>query len=504
MAQRKSVLLVTVDCLRADHCGFMGYRRPTTPFLDALAAESFVFPTAMVAGVPTYYSLPAILASRYPFAMGRETVGLAVGEKNLPSALKDDGYTTAFFGAANPYVSPQFGYDFGFDTFCDFLDRDLPVSTSHDDSRERSHWATNLNRALAGASRTIPGLGVAYDEIYFQYCQRRAARASQSLDKLRRFPAADIIVDRAQTWLSSVGERPFFLWLHFMDPHSPYYPTEAALEILGESRMTPARARYLNESWNRSDIGSRRLRGYRREVTAMYDAGICWVDLQLSRLVESLRRLKLWENCILAFTADHGEEFLEHDGRYHAPSLTEELIHLPLLLRVPGATRRVVSDNPFSVIHLAPTLLEAAGAPIPEEFHGQSHWTHVKEGTAWSEAAIAECVAGCTNPFRAEQRRGSRLLAIREARYKLVLNFATHAEDLFDLDADPGERLPLPDQAARPERRRLLEIAVAHLKSSSQERNSEAYLRTRLRDIALHPGSVTADAVMHVAASRVG
>src|SRR5579863_10004940 len=129
MAERKSVLLVTVDCLRADHCGFMGYPRPTTPFLDSLATESFVFPSAIVAGVPTYYSFPAILASRYPLALGREVVGLAVRESNLASAFHDDGYATAFFGAANPYLSPQFGYDFGFDTFCDFLDHDLtPVA----------------------------------------------------------------------------------------------------------------------------------------------------------------------------------------------------------------------------------------------------------------------------------------------------------------------------------------------------------------------------------------
>lgn len=87
MAEKKSVVLVTVDCLRADHCGFMGYPRPTTPFLNTLAAESLVFPTAIVAGAPTYYSLPAILASRYPLAWGREVLGLAVQEKIWPPHL---------------------------------------------------------------------------------------------------------------------------------------------------------------------------------------------------------------------------------------------------------------------------------------------------------------------------------------------------------------------------------------------------------------------------------
>jgi arylsulfatase A-like enzyme len=504
MAERKSVVLVTVDCLRADHCGFMGYPRPTTPFLNMLAAESLVFPTAIVVGAPTYYSLPAILASRYPLAWGREVLGLAVREKDLASAFAEDGYKTASFGAANPYLSKEFGYDFGFDTFCDFLDDDLPHSSASGvNSAGSSGWAGSLNQVLANVSHRIPGLGAAYDELYFQYCQRWAAPATQSLDRMRRFPTADVIVDRAQSWLASVGEQPFFLWLHFMDPHSPYYPKEEALKMMGDENLTAARASYLNESWNRSDLGNKRLRHYREEIVALYDAGIRWVDEQLSKLAEGLRQSKRWENCIFALTADHGEEFLEHDGRYHAPSLMEELIHVPLLLRVPGVGRQTVSSNPFSLLRLAPTILEAAGLPIPTEFQGQSHWTQLETGTSWSEPAIVESVAGCTNPFRREDRRGSRLLAVRDAEYKLVFNFAAQTDCLFNLKQDPGERSPLSDDAAKPERRRLLEIALAHLRSNAGHRNSEvdfrAYLQTRVLDIAFRSGSIASAKKLYAA-----
>jgi arylsulfatase A-like enzyme len=485
MAARKSVVLVTVDCLRTDHCGFMGYQRPTTPFLDGLAAESFVFPAAIVAGVPTYYSFPAMLASRYPLALGREVLGLAPEEKNLASVLKGYGYATAFFSAGNPYLSARFGYDFGFDTFSDSLDGDLAPVSAPNGSSSRLSWAGNLNRALDRVSHRILGMGAAYDELYFQYCQRWAAPPPESLDTLRRFPAADVIVDQASTWLASVGENPFFLWLHFMDPHSPYYPTEKGLELFGANRLTAARARYLNAYWNRSDIGSKRLRHHRDEVVALYDSGIRWVDAQISRLVEFLRRSRLWENCVFALTADHGEEFLEHDRRYHEPSLVEELIHVPLVLRVPGAERRVLPNNPFSFLHLAPTLLAAAELPVPAEFQGQSHWKYIEEGTAWSEPAIAECIAGCTNPFLPEQRRGARLLAVREARYKLQLNFDTGIDNLFDLKADPGEKAPLPAAAAKPERRRMLEAALAHLRKSGRRQISEAYLHARSREIGL-------------------
>jgi arylsulfatase A-like enzyme len=500
MAARKSVVLMTVDCLRADHCGFMGYQRPTTTFLDGLARESYVFPTAIVAGVPTYYSLPAILASRYPLTLGREVLGLAPEEKNLASVLKEDGYATAFFGAGNPYLSARFGYDFGFDTFRDFLDEDLAPLSVSERSSSRRVWAGTLNHALESVSHKIPGVGAAYDELYFQYCQRWAAPTAKSLDAQRRFPAADVIVDHACSWVASVGENPFFLWLHFMDPHSPYYPTEKGLEMFGVHRLTPSRARYLNAYWNRPEIGSKRLRRHRDEVVAMYDAGVCWVDAQICRLVEVLRQVKLWQDCVFAFTADHGEEFLERDGRYHAPALTEELIHVPLILRVPGGAKNAVCGNPFSLLHLAPTMLAAAGLPIPVEFQGRSHWEHIRKGTVWSEPAIAECIAGCTNPFDPEQRGRARLLMVREARYKLLLNFDTRAEYLFDLDADPGEQRPLLGAEKKPERRRLLEVALAHLRKSSVRQSSEAYLRARMREIGLN----LTEAVTTASAGAVG
>src|SRR5882724_4322165 len=122
MSQPRSLVLITVDCLRADHVGFMGYGRPTTPFLDSLASKSIVLCNAMVAGAPTYYSFPAIMASRYPLALGRDAIGLAPGEPTIVSALNQIGYETAAFVAGNPYLAKQFGYAEGFNVFRDFLD----------------------------------------------------------------------------------------------------------------------------------------------------------------------------------------------------------------------------------------------------------------------------------------------------------------------------------------------------------------------------------------------
>ena len=479
MAARKSVVLVTVDCLRSDRVGFLGHDCATTPFLDSIARESCVVPAAIAAGSPTYYSFPATFASRPPLSLGRDILGLAPGEATLASVLRDAGFATAAFSAANPYISPRFGYDHGFDTFHDFLET-APASSPPGAGLGKG---SRLNRALAATSHRLGPLGAAYDELYFQYCQRWAAPPAGSFAQLRRFPSADVIVDHANAWLGSIGDSPFFLWLHLMDPHAPYYPSEEALEATGVSDITPARARYLNSFWNRSDVGVNRLRRHRDAVLSLYDAGVRWVDMQLERLVKSLRDLERWDDCIFAVTADHGEEFLDHGGRFHPPvALFEETVHVPLLLRVPAVKTCTQSRSPFSLLHLAPTLLGVAGIPAPAEFTGNNCWPQFAAGGSWNEPAIVECVAGCTSPFWSEQRSGPRILAVREERYKLILYFDRSRELLFDLEADPRELAPLPATAEKPIRRRLLERARAHV---AAKRNEQARLRARMRDLRL-------------------
>ena len=484
-SKRKSIVLITVDCLRADHVGFMGYQRPTTPFLDSLAQESFVVPTAIVGGAPTYYSLPAILASRFPLALGRDVLGIGAEEPTLASTLKHAGYATACFSAANPYISARFGYNRGFDTFRDFLTAgSQPVQNEISPTASKS-FASRINRKVQELRPALGPLGSVYDELYFRYCQRVTPVAG-SLDSLRRFPAADEVVDHAGAWLAETGDLPFFLWLHLMDPHSPYYPKQEALEQMGEGSLTPSRARYLNSFWNRSDLGAGRLVRARGEITSLYDAGIRWADMQMGRLVRTLRESNRWDDCIFAVSADHGEEFLDHGGRYHPPArLAEELIHVPMLLRVPGSAKKDVSTFPFSHIHFAATLLDAAEVEVPGEFEGQSHWPQIRDGSKFDGIAISECVQGCTNPLRQEARMGPRVLSVRNERFKLVLCFDPPEEHLYDLAADPREKSPLQPEAEKPMRRRLLEVAHEHLHKSLNARGSRQRVHMRVRDLRL-------------------
>ncbi len=304
------------------------------------------------------------------------------------------------------------------------------------------------------------------------------------METLRRYPAANVIVDEAKSWLSSLGEQPFFLWLHLMDPHHPYYPPEESLAALGTTDITARRARFLNSFWNRGDIGPQRLKRYQAEILSLYDAGVYWVDKQLSRLVEALQRSPRWDETVFVVTADHGEAFLEHGDRYHSPtSLPEHLIHVPLLLRAPGLSGRRFLQRPFSLIHLAPTLLDAAGVSPPDSFQGRSAWGQISAGELQGEPAITECIDGCNNPAQTDDRVRPRLMAVRDQELKLVINFRENQDYLFDLRNDPGERMPLSPGQRNRERASLLQIARRHLVRTSDSRRTDLRLRARLREL---------------------
>ncbi len=494
MHPQRSLILITVDCLRLDRThdvtGEAADAGVFTPVLSRFASESCVFPCAVVAGAPTYYSFPAILGGRHPLAMGRDVLGMAPGEATLAWCLRDAGYATAAFVAGNAYLSPRFGYEQGFDEFEDFLGGS-PAKCGQDETPETESGSGSLvgklNGALRGVAKTI-GLGRVYNDAYFRYGQWQAGKQDVTVDDLRRYPSADAMVNRVGPWLAGRGGAPFFLWLHLMDPHHPYYPPLEALAAIGRPDIDVRRARKLNSVWNRGDLSASQLAAYRDDVTALYDAGVYWADRQIGRLLDMLQQFGLDDDTAVAVTADHGEELLEQGRRYHRPdALPESLIRVPLLVRVPGTGGRRFADVPFSQTDLPATLLEAVGV-APGGMAGSSRWNELlaaQVGDATEPPTVTECVAGSTNPFYSCRRNGSRLLAIHHGRYKLTWNLGGGSEQLFDLAADPGETAPLPPGEVPEVRRRLMQAVLDHVKKSQAERDPVARLRARLRDLRL-------------------
>jgi arylsulfatase A-like enzyme len=268
-----------------------------------------------------------------------------------------------------------------------------------------------------------------------------------------------------------------------MDPHAPYYPTGQAMDSIGARAVSASRMRYLNSYWNRRDLGPSRLRKYRDAVLELYDSSIRWIDTQMSRLVKLLEDLNVWDRCVLAVTADHGEEFLEHDATFHAPwTMREELIRVPLLVRHPASAGGEVTRWPFSHVDLTPTLMDAINVPVARDFQGRSRWHSWQQREDWNEPVVVESTE-CLNPNRPETRLVARVLCVREERYKLILRFGAGKEELFDLRNDRAETNPLPAKAELPVRRRLLESARGHIERTRRTDRSALRLRARLRDL---------------------
>jgi len=407
-APRPDVIFILIDTLRADRLGCYGSERGVTPFLDSLAKESFVFRRAYAQSSWTNPSVASLFTSRFPSqhrATGkpRTSPAPAPSEVTLAEALRAHGYATAafvanggLFGRARGPKTPELGFAQGFD----------------------------LYRMYGGS--WVPPRGP----------KRR----------FRHTRAGEINV-HALSWLaarSKEDRRPLFLYLHYMEPHSPYAPSPVALARVGRDRAALQRVNAHNWLWNRGDVDQAEV----DMLADIYDAEVLSVDGSVRVLLNRLRRLGYLDHAIVIVTSDHGEEFRGHGRIGHGESLYESLIHVPLLIHVPGLKRRVDLPGVVSQIDVAPTLLEWVGAPVPESFQGHSlRRRMLRHISLWRRAlaalgvdageprvAISELLREADWPSRTRHRA-----AVISRSTKLIVTEDNRAE-AYDLDVDPTEQ----------------------------------------------------------------
>ncbi|HEX6199096.1 MAG TPA: sulfatase [Thermoanaerobaculia bacterium] len=306
------VLLVTLDTFRADRIGAYGATDISTPALDAFAAEGILFERAAAPMPLTLPSHVSILTGRYPREHGVLNHGMAVPERErtLAEMLREHGYATGGFVGVK-LLSPASGVARGFDAY----------SRPEEDQR----------------------------------------------------PASEVVPE-ALDWVATVPpDRPLFLWVHLFDPHLPYAPEEP----WNAEAMAASNGRWPELDWTDFLRIARRRRGNvpaaaLEHAKRLYDAEIEYTDHWVGRLVEGLRARGRWERTAAVVTADHGECF--ENGVYfeHADCMFEGAIRVPLMVALPGrdgAGDRVTAQA--SLIDVAPTLLEAAGLPVPKRLSGR-------------------------------------------------------------------------------------------------------------------------------------
>ena len=389
------ILLVTVDSLRADHVGFQGYDRETTPKLDELAASSHVLTNAFANGCGTSRSFPSILSSTYPRMYGGFHP-LSDDRPLVSATLDDQGYTTGGFHS-NPHLNAKFGYDRGFDRFF----------TSTEDSSllgDLRQWFKDVT----GESGLIFRLAKAAFDI---------GERTVGFNPGTPFVRADDLTDAALEWAKSV-DGPRFLWVHYMDVHHPYAPPEEyQLEFRDDPvptrRSVQLRRKMLEEP---EEITDEEL----QTMKDLYDGEIRYFDDHAGRLIEEVT--DAWgEDTVVAVTSDHGDEFREHGQFSHYDTFYDELIHVPLLVDAGDGAGEY--DAVVELADVVPTLLDYAGAESAEEFVGDSLRPLFEDGK-WEKTGV---------PVEAASGR-----AYRTSEWKYVRT--DEDERLFDLQADPDER----------------------------------------------------------------
>lgn len=377
-----NLVLVVIDTLRADHLGAYGHARAQTPRLDALAARGTRFTAARAPSSWTLPSVASILTGRYPAEHGVERLVSALGEEHvtIPETLAAAGYETAAFSANVSLVTPESGFAQGFERF-DVLEAPADAKRVDDPVLVRD-----------GATR------------------RQAA-------------TADTVTDAVLAWKAARRDpaRPYFLYVHYFDPHASYTPPVAYAERFGVKAEDPLLARgQAMVTFGGPPPGAPDL----ATLLALYDAEIAFTDHELGRLLDGLGN-----EAIVVVTADHGEEFGDHRGMLHGRTLFEEMIWVPLLVAGADLPPGRVVETPVSLVSIAATLTELAGVPPSPGLAGRSLVPALRGGAPAADIVFAE-LATANALHRAAAIDGT---------WKLILDRG-FAPVLFDLAADPDER----------------------------------------------------------------
>ncbi|MBI5118857.1 sulfatase [Candidatus Poribacteria bacterium] len=380
---RPNIVLITLDTLRQDRLGCYGSKSTRTPNLDTLFRDGIGFSNANTCAPITLASHTSILTGLYPTFHGVRDNGLYVLRENVPTitgALKAGGYRTGAFVSA--YVlEKKFGLGRHFDVYDDDFSKSILKGIEWD-----------------VPSNLYPGAHNGYE--------RRA----------------DEVTKAALEWLEKNKDQKFFLWVHYFDPHSPYYEYNGDLSsVTGKAPTSQKEGSFSLEETSRA--------------IKLYDAEVSLMDVWVGNLLRKIEQWGLTGSTLIIAVADHGEGLGEHDYYFeHGGKLYETLLRVPLIVRLPyDGPGGVVIDNLVRTIDIAPTVYDLLGVQPAIKLHGKSL---VPLAFGVDSAAPPDSYAETLLPPRVG---GNELRSLKTEQYKLIYAPARNGYDLYDLLADPAE-----------------------------------------------------------------
>lgn len=425
---RPNVLYVTVDSIRADHVGHLGYDRETTPAIDRLAERGTACTHAVANGIPTFYSFKSLLGGVRSLGCSRD-IGMPAETTPIAEAFRDAGYETAGFNAGNPWLTRGYGYDRGFDTFRDFLTDDEPDGGSSVGSA-----AMSLARR---AQPIVERNELLKDSAGF------AARIAFAAFGHTPLETAQTVTDRAIEWLKRRDhEQPFFMWIHYMDPHYPWVPRKRDIERFREK---PIGTWSIGSLWhtvaslNHADGDAVNISPQDRErIRDLYDAEIRRTDESISRLVNAAEEDTARSETAITVVGDHGTELGDHGGFSHGPrKLYDELLRVPLVFGGSAAPPQQIT-RVTSLVDVPRSLCDLAGIDPPASYAGQSVFGGDRR------AASAEVVYDY-EPASGANADNELLRAHVDPPWKLIVNDEHGERELYHLGDDSAESNDLVD-----------------------------------------------------------
>jgi arylsulfatase A-like enzyme len=424
-----NVLFIVLDTVRADRLSLYGYQRPTTPALERLSRRGIRFDSARATAPWTLMSHASFFTGRWPYELDVQwATPLRKKYPMLAEYMGARGYATAGL-ASNTYCSYDTGLDRGFTHFEDFVLENLSflrLSVIVEEAVKNTilfglRYNTGVMNETQKRLRSI-----------FSYAVRRDARSINEgflnwLDR-RRDPA-----------------RPFFVFLNYLDAHTPYKVPSDQSRRFGRKPQTNEEIWVIYDEW--TTLEKRYLpRHYLTLARDCYDSCLAYLDEEIGRLLEDLERRGLLGNTWIVITSDHGEGLGEHDLFEHGESLYMTEIRVPLLIVPPSSEKveRVVRET-VSLRDLPATIVELAGLGNESPFPGKSLsalWTDTGAGYS---ADVSEVLSELPSPSpsdsshgRSPARRGP-LVSLADGELVYIRNEGDGAEEIYNVREDPRE-----------------------------------------------------------------
>jgi len=387
------VILIAVDTLRADHLSTYGYEANKTPNIDSLANDGVRYAETYGQASWTRPSFATIFTGQYPSSHGAVHKSSLLPDRveTMAEALAAQGYYTVGF-PNNVNIAPDFNFGQGFAEY-NYLAPDLFFYANEPAAKLTLYDGLRLVRERFLSS---------YVNVYNYY------------------QPAEVVTARATQWLDEYKDRPepFFMFVHYMDPHDPYFvhPYDGEGYARVANPNPPA------------DVADK----YRK----LYDGEISYLDEHVGAFLAELKRRGIYDKAIIVFTADHGEEFQDHGGWWHGTTLYDEQIGVPLLVKQPQATGGVVVDDLAAQVDILPTILALAGIAPPAQAQGKPL------------ALVPGAGPVRDSVFAEEDLEGNVLQAVRTPQWKLITANpgnprGLQPNELYDVATDPGEKTDL-------------------------------------------------------------